>query len=89
MQQLVFPRGSFTGTKYITMTNDDEYCAVRPLVHQWYFTNHAIFNINIYRSKSIGINPSTVKFAYLAADGSVQYAANDGIVVDLATGNFK
>jgi hypothetical protein len=54
-----------------------------------------VFNIPLsFTIRYIGIdlskiNPATVKFAYIASDGSLEYAVNDGIVIDLSTGTLQ
>ena len=53
------------------------------------FNKPLIFTITYTGIDLSTINPADVKFAYIAADGSVQYAVNDGIVVDLAIGKLQ
>ena len=53
------------------------------------FNGSVVYNVTYSGIDLTGIDPKTVQFAYLASDGSVQYAANDGIVVDLATGKLQ
>lgn len=85
---LFFPRGSFTGIKTFWMTNDGSTC-VSTFGPSYVFSLPLTLNITYTGVNLSGINLSTVKFAYLGTDGSVQYAANDGIVVDLATGKLQ
>ena len=70
------------------MTNDGATC-VSTFGPSYVFNLSLTLNITYTGVNLSGINPSTVKFAYLATDGSVKYAANDGIVVDLATGKLQ
>jgi len=84
---LEFPAASFSGSVNFTVTHDPAIC-VSTFGPEFVFNNNLIFNISYTGLDLNGINPSTVKFAYIAANGSVQYAENDGIVVDLATGKL-
>ena len=69
---LVFPAWSFSGTKTISMTADDEYCAssFQPGMSFW---KSGIYNITYTGVNLTGVNPSTVKFVYLKNDGSLEY----------------
>jgi hypothetical protein len=85
---LVVEPNSFSGTKTITQKHDDATCATT-------FGPSMVFNIPLsFTIKYTGIdlsqiNPATVKFAYISNDGSVVYAVNDGIVIDLSTGTLQ
>jgi hypothetical protein len=83
-----FEAGAFEGSQTITMTLSDQNTSVT-FSPSMVFLKAATYNVTYTGINLSGINPSTVKFAYLAADGSVQYAANDGVSVDLATGTLK
>lgn len=85
---LVFPAGSFNGTITITMTADDEYCASNFLPGMS-FLQPGIYNITYTGVDLTGINPSDVKFVYLKNDGDLEYAENDGIVIDLTIGKIQ
>ncbi len=85
---LFFPRNSFTGIKTFWMTNDGSTC-VSTFGPSTVFNSSLTYNITYTGIDLTGINPSTVKFAYIADNGSVQYAENDGIVVGLATGKLQ
>jgi hypothetical protein len=82
---LVFQPNSFSGIKTITANLDRYTCLVT-------FGPSMNFDIPLSLSLSYkgidlsGINPQTVKFAYIAADGSVQFAPNDGITIDKVRG---
>ena len=85
---LVVEPNSFFGTKTITQKHDDATCATT-------FGPSMVFNIPLrftitYEGIDLsGINPAAVKFAYIASDGSLEYAVNDGIVVDLSSGKLQ
>ena len=85
---LVFPAWSFSGTKTISMTADDEYCAssFQPGMSFW---KSGIYNITYTGVNLTGVNPSTVKFVYLKADGSLEYPSHEGITVDFSKGKIS
>jgi hypothetical protein len=85
---LEFPSASFSGSVNFTVTHDAATC-VSTFGTSFVFNQDLIFNISYTGLNLNGINPSRVKFAYIAADGSVQYAVNDGIIVDLVTGKLE
>jgi hypothetical protein len=85
---LFFPRLSFEGTQTFHMINDGGLC-ISTFGPSFEFNKVLTFNITYTGVDLTGINPSTVKFAYIAPDGSVQYAVNDGIIVDFATGKLQ
>ncbi len=85
---LVFRAGSFSGTKTISMTTDDEYCA-STFLPGMSFTKSGIYNITYTGVDLTGINPSTVKFAYLKQDGTLEYPFHEGITVNFATGKIS
>lgn len=86
--ELEFLQGTFSGTKYITMILDTEwgYATFSPYS---IFDKDAIYNAEFIGLDLSGIDSTNVKFAYLAADGTVEYAVNDGITVDLSTGTLS
>lgn len=85
---LVFPSNSFSGTKTISMTADDAYCA-SSFLPGMSFLKSAIYNITYTGVDLTGVNPSTVKFVYLKADGTLEYPVHEGITVDFATGKIS
>ena len=85
---LVFPAGSFSGTKTISMTADDEYCA-STFLPGMSFSKSGIYNITYTGVDLTGINPSTVRFAYLKQDGTMEYPVHEGITVDFVTGKIS
>ncbi len=86
--KIEFAPGAFSGTKTITMTLSDENTSVK-FGPSMQFNAEVLYNVTYTGLNLKGIDPSTVKFAYLAADGSVQYAKNEGIKVDLSTGTLS
>ncbi|NWF89304.1 MAG: hypothetical protein HXY50_07540 [Ignavibacteriaceae bacterium] len=85
---LQFPAGAFSGTKTISMTADDQYCAstFQPGMS---FAISGIYNITYTGVDLAGINPATVKFVYLKNDGTLEYPSHEGIIVDFATGKIS
>jgi hypothetical protein len=81
---MVFKPNSFSGTKTITQSHDDATC-VSTFNPSMVFNTPVICTVTYAGLDLSGINPSTVKFAYLAANGSVQYASHEGITVNLST----
>ena len=85
---LTFPKLAFPGKdKTFTVSHDDSYC-VSTFGPSIVFDRSLTFNITYTGIDLNRIDPSNVKFAYLSADGSVQYAENDGIKIDLSTGTL-
>lgn len=85
---LEFMGGSFSGTKTITMTADDEYCA-SSLSPGMSFSLPGIYNITYTGVDLSEINPSTAKFVYLKANGELEYPMHDGIIVDQSIGKIQ
>jgi len=86
---LFFPKLCFPGKEGVyTVSHDDAYC-VSTFGPATVFDKALTFNITYTGVNLSGVNPSTVKFAYLGTDGSVHYASNSGIVVDAATGKLQ
>jgi hypothetical protein len=86
--ELVVTFGSFPGMKNISMTLSNENTSV-------IFGPELNFNSNVFYSVTYtginltGIDPQTVKFAYIANDGSIQIAQHQGITVDFSTGKLS
>jgi hypothetical protein len=82
-----FPSYSFYGSKNITMIVDDQTCTATFSPHM-VFNRSVVYNAVFTGVDLTGIDPSKVKFAYLAEDGSLEYAANEGITVDKSRGKL-
>ena len=89
--ELVFPKGAFSGTKYITMILDTDFGNAT-------FTPHAVFeNDAIYNAEFQGLDltaidkmeAKNVEFVYQAADGSYEYIETSKIEVDVKNGKLK
>jgi hypothetical protein len=81
-----FPQGSYPGNENITLTLSDQNTSVKfgPAMDK--FNRTVVYNVK-YRGLNLnGINPATVKFAFIANDGSIQYANCDRINVDVTNG---
>jgi hypothetical protein len=85
---LVFPEQSFLGEQTFTVDINDEKCLAQFGPH-FIFNTKLSFNISFSGVDLSGVKPSALKFAYLAEDGSVQYAENDGVTVDYSTGTIE
>lgn len=83
-----FKRYSFWGDKYITMTIDD-LTGTASFIPSMVFNRDVVYNVTFTGVDLSGINPANVRFAYLATDGSVEYADNDGITVNASNGMLK
>lgn len=86
--ELAFPAGAFSGTKQITVTADDGYCA-SSFQPGMCFSKAGIYNITYTGVDLSNINPAAVKFVYLRNDGSLEYPFHEGISTDLATGTIS
>jgi hypothetical protein len=86
--KISFYEDAFIGTKYITMLVDDATCTVT-FSPSMVFDISAVYNVTYTGVNLSNINPYTVKFAYIANDGSVQYAQHDGITVNVTTGTLS
>jgi len=85
---ITFPNYSFSGSKTISMTCDDQNC-VTSFSPSMVFNKNANFTV-IYSGVDLSdINPSNIKFAYIASDGSVQYAQHEGITINKYSGYLK
>jgi hypothetical protein len=85
---LYFPQYAFSYYKTFTISHDDAAC-VSTFGPSMVFNKPLTLNITYTGVDLSGINPETVKFAYLAVDGSVEYAPNSGIIVDKSTGTLR
>lgn len=85
---LVFPAGSFSGTKTISMTADDEHCA-SSFLPGMSFSLPGVYNITHMGVDLTGIDPTKVTFVYLKADGTLEYPVHEGISVDASIGKIS
>ncbi len=85
---LVFPAGSYSGTKTLSMTADDQYCA-STFLPGMSFAKAGIYNITYTGVDLTGINPSSVKFVYLKQDGTLEYPVHEGITVESNIGKIS
>ena len=85
---LRFPDRSFSGQVKFTVSHDDATC-LSTYGPSYVFNKALIFNITYTGVDLSTVNPLTVKFAYISTKNSVEYAVNDGIVVDKTTGTLQ
>ncbi len=83
-----FPSNSFDGIKYITMTIDDRTCTAT-FSPSMVFDKPMVYNVTFTGVDLKNVNPASVKFAYLANDGTIEYASHEGITVSISTGTLK
>lgn len=83
-----FPGGAFQGKINISMTNNLDQC-LTTFAPSITFNKEAIFNITYKGVDLTKINQSTLSFAYIANDGSIQFAAYDKIELDPSTGTLS
>ena len=85
---LHFFANSFTGTKTITQTFNTETTAIT-------FGPSMQFNIPVDYTLTItgvdltGVNPATLDFVYIDANGNMYYVNKDYVIMDLSTGMLK
>ncbi len=86
--ELVVTFGSFPGMKNISMTLSNENTSVifGPELN---FNSDVFYSVTYTGINLTGIDPQTVKFAYIANDGSIQIAQHQGITVDFSTGKLS
>ena len=87
--ELVFEQGCYPGNKDISMTNDDFNCATTLEPSFEKFNGVVTFNIKYTGINLNNIDPNNVKFAYIAPGGELEYAANEGIIVNVSTGTIQ
>jgi hypothetical protein len=87
--ELVFEQGSYPGNKDISMTNDDFECATTFEPSFEKFNRIVIYNITYTGIDLINVDPNNVKFAYIAPNGELEYAENEGIIVNVSTGTIQ
>jgi hypothetical protein len=85
---LKFPKNAFEGTREVTMALDQLY-GDSEFSPAGSFNLPALYNANFMGLDLTGVNPANVEFVYIAENGSVEIAENDGIVVDLVLGKLQ
>lgn len=82
--KLSVPSGAFKGAKTLTMEVGDD--AAVDFYPSMEFDSPLSLDLTFVGVDLRGIDPSKVNFYYIAVDGSLQLAPNDGITVDVARG---
>ncbi len=85
--KLSIPSGAFKGVKTLTMEVGDD--AAVDFYPSMTFDRPLSLDLTFVGVDLRGINPSKVNFYYIAGDGSLQLAPNDGITVDVARGILR
>lgn len=83
-----FQRNSFKGSKYVTMTIDDKYAFV-DFSPSGSFSKPVIFNMTIMGVDLHKVDPSTVKFVYMAPDGEYFSVKYQQIFVEKQSGKLQ
>jgi len=86
--ELVIRPNSFTGTEEITMTITLEEGTVK-FGPSMTFEKDLYFTLKYEGIDPTGVDPNTVKFCYIAADGSLVETENNGITVNSNEGTIK
>jgi hypothetical protein len=86
--KLAFNQGAFAGNETITMTLSDQNTSAQFEPSRTGFARTVLYNVTYTGLNLSGLNPADIKFAYIAADGSTEYAQHDGITVNIATGTI-
>ena len=86
--EILFENGSYPGNETITMELSDQNTSVQ-FGPSMSFNRTVLYNVTYTGLDLTGINPSTVKFVYIADDGSLEVAACDAIIVDASKGKLQ
>ena len=86
--ELKIPRSSFTGTEELTMTCFPEEGTVK-FGPSMVFNRDLKFTLEFTGLDLTNVDPNTVKFCYIASDGSLVETENNGIEVNLGNGKLK
>ena len=87
--KLEFQQGAYAGNKTISMKLTDENTSVQFNPAKSGFARLVLYNVTYTGLNLSGLDPTKVKFAYIGADGSTEYAENEGITVNIATGTLS
>ena len=86
--ELVITSFSYPGMKNISMTLSNKNTSVifGPEIN---FSSDVFYSVTYSGINLTGIDPQTVKFAYIASDGTIQIAQHQGITVNFSTGTLS
>jgi hypothetical protein len=82
-----FQRYSFTGSRYVTMSINDQFGAAT-FSPSCTFSSPVIYNLTIVGVDLSNVNPATVKFVYMDPDGNYYQAKYQSIIVDKQGGRL-
>jgi hypothetical protein len=83
-----FQRYSFTGSRYVTMSiNDDNAAASFSPSGTW--AKPVIYNLTIMGIDLSNVNPATVSFVYMAADGKYYKANYQSLYIEKQSGKIQ
>jgi hypothetical protein len=83
-----FQRGSFTGTRTITMAINDQY-GTADFAPSGTFSKPVIYNLTIVGANISSVDPSKVKFVYVAPTGKYYTAVCQQIYVEKQSGKLQ
>ncbi len=85
---LTVPGGAYNGVEWITQAVSSSFTA-SDFSPSMTFDEPLILNLKYTGLDLRGINPNTINFYYIAEDGTLQIAPNDGIIVNINTGTLE
>ncbi len=83
-----FQRYSFTGSRYVTMSINDDFGAAT-FTPSGTWAKPVIYNLTIQGIDLSNVDPSTVSFVYMAPDGNYYKAKYQSIYVDKQSGKLQ
>jgi hypothetical protein len=83
-----FQRYSFTGSRYITMTVDDQ-CGTSTFTPSGTFTKPVIYNLTIVGLNLSNVDPAKVRFVYMAPDGNYYVPQYERLYVEKQSGKLQ
>ena len=83
-----FQRNSFTGSRYITMTVNDQF-GTATFSPSGTFVKPVIYNLTIMGVDLTGVTPSKVSFVYMASNGKYYKPVYDKIFVEVQSGKLQ
>ncbi len=87
--ELEIPAHAFDGLKIISMTLDDQTASATFNPSPFIFDKPLSFSLSYDGLDLRGVNPSEIQFCYLADDGQLVPAKNDGVTVDVKKGKLS
>jgi hypothetical protein len=86
--KIEFYQGAYAGNQTITMTLSDQNTSAK-FSPSMDFNRTVLLNTTYSGLDLTGVDPATVKFVYIADDGSIEVASCASIIVDVAQGKLQ